>query len=314
MPRLSVLLLSCLLLAACSGTTPPPVATEPKADMEFLADNAVWKTERRQDLLKPDGWTSVVGLHWLELKSHWIGSSPGAGMKLEAGPPRLGLVQQDNGRVWFTPERGLALTANGQPLKGRIELLPDTSPTPTVIGFDDGKGLLSLIKRGNRLGLRLKNADAPARLDFGTLDYWPPQTDWRIRGHFVPAPAGSTVAIVDITGTAIQADSPGKVEFERDGKAWSLTAMDGGQGQLFLVLADGTSGHGSYPAGRFLDVDAPDAQGNVVLDFNRLYNPPCAFTEFATCPLPPAENRLTLPITAGEKVYLPGEGHGAGAP
>ncbi|MFT4196525.1 MAG: DUF1684 domain-containing protein [Pseudoxanthomonas sp.] len=295
-------------------STPPPLLSTPKTDADFLADNAVWQAERRQELLRPDGWTSLVGLHWLQLKSHWIGSSPGAGMRLEVGPPRMGLVQRQDGKVWFTPERGVALTANGQPLKGRIELVSDQGPQPTLIGFDDGKGQLSLIQRGERLGLRLKHADAPARLNFGTLEYWPPDPAWKITGRFVPAPAGSAVDMVDITGTASRVPSPGTVEFDVQGKPYRLTALDGGQGRLFLVLADATSGHGSYAAGRFLDVDAPDPQGRVVLDFNRLYNPPCAFTGFATCPLPPPENRLPLALTAGERAYVPGAAARATSP
>ncbi|WP_093284349.1 DUF1684 domain-containing protein [Pseudoxanthomonas sp. CF125] len=296
-----------LALAACSGGKGDSAAGKagPAPDPSFLADNAIWRNERKQDLLKPDGWTSLVGLHWLELKAHYVGSSAGSGIRLAVGPPKLGMVEQRDGHIYLTPESGVALTLDGEPMtgKGRVELKTDHDPAPSQIGFDDGKGLLSVIKRGQRFGLRIKYADAPTRLQFTGLDYWPADPGWRIVGKFVPHPPGKTMPIVDIIGTSTDAPNPGAVEFVREGKTYRIEAMGEPGNQLFLVFADRTSGHGSYPAGRFIDTPGPDAQGKVVLDFNRAYSPPCAFTTFATCPLPPPENRLDLAITAGEKTY-----------
>ena len=293
-----------LALSACGDADNSAARkTGTAADPDFLADNAIWRNERKQDLLKPDGWTSLVGLHWLELKAHYIGSSAGSGIRLAVGPPKLGMVEQRDGRITLTPESGVALTLNGEPMKGRVELKTDHDQTPSLIGFDEGKGLLSVIQRGQRFGLRIKYADAPTRLQFAGLDYWPADPDWRIVGKFVPHPAGKTLTIVDIIGTSTDAPNPGAVEFVREGKTYRIEAMGEPGNELFLVFADRTSGHGSYPAGRFIDTAGPDAQGKVVLDFNRAYSPPCAFTTFATCPLPPPENRLDLAITAGEKTY-----------
>ena len=180
-----------------------------------------------------------------------------------------------------------------------------------MIGFDEGKGVLGVIKRGERYALRVKHADAPTRLQFAGLEYWPADPGWKITGKFVPHPPGKTMPIVDIIGITTDAPNPGAVEFVRDGKTYRIEAMgEPDSADLFLVLADRTSGHGSYAAGRFMDTPGPDAQGRVVLDFNRAYNPPCAFTPFATCPLPPPENRLDLAISAGEKAYT----HTAAAP
>ncbi len=294
-----------LALAACSGGADDSAAskTGPAPDPNFLADNAVWRNERKQDLLRPDGWTSLVGLHWLELKAHYLGSSTGSGIRLAVGPPKLGMVEQRDGHIYLTPESGVALTLDGEPLKGRVELKTDHDETPSLVGFDEGKGLLSVIKRGQRFGLRIKYADAPTRLQFAGLDYWPADPDWKIVGKFVPHPPGKTMPIVDIIGTSTDAPNPGAVEFVREGKTYRIEAIGEPGNELFLVFADRTSGHGSYPAGRFIDTPGPDAQGKVVLDFNRAYSPPCAFTTFATCPLPPPENRLDLAITAGEKTY-----------
>ncbi|HYM85476.1 MAG TPA: DUF1684 domain-containing protein [Pseudoxanthomonas sp.] len=275
----------------------------PAPDPSFLADDAIWRQERKQDLLRPDGWTSLVGLHWLELKAHYLGSGAGSGIRLAVGPPKMGMLEQKQGHLFFTAESGAALTLDGKPMKGRVELKTDHDAAPSVVGFDEGKGMLTVIVRGERYGLRIKHADAPTRLQFAGLEYWPAEAGWKITGKFVPHPPGKTMPIVDIIGTSSDAPNPGAVEFERDGKRYRIEAMGEPGSGLLLVLADRTSGHGSYPAGRFMDTPAPDAQGNVVLDFNRTYNPPCAFTTFATCPLPPPENRLDLAITAGEKAY-----------
>jgi len=279
-------------------------AEKAESEQAFLAGNDAWREQRRQELLQPDGWTSLMGLYWIEQGAHYIGSGSDSGMRLAAGPAKMGMLALKQGRIEFTPESAAALTLNDEPLKGRVVLHSDRDETPSVIGFDDGKGKLSVIKRGDRYALRLKHADAPSRLGFGGLDFWNADSSWRMSGKFVANPPGKTLPIVDIIGITTDSPNPGAVEFVRDGKTFRIEALaEDDSGSLFLVFADRTSGHGSYPAGRFLDVAAPDAQGNVVLDFNRAYNPPCAFTPFATCPLPPPENRLDLAISAGEKAY-----------
>ena len=295
------------LLVACGGAGDQAPSVAPALDPAFLADQQAWRQQREQDLLRPDGWTSLAGLHWLELKAHYVGSGEriGNGVRFAFGPERMGMVARDNaGRWWLTPERGAALTVGDQPLKGRVALHSDHDPEPTVIGFDEGKGLLTLLRRGDRDALRIRHADAPTRLQFAGLQYWPADPSWRIEARFLPHPPGRTLPIGDIVGTQSDSPNPGVVEFERDGRSFRLEALGEPGRELFFVLADRTSGHGSYPAGRFLDAQWPGADGKVVLDFNRAYNPPCAFTLFATCPLPPPENRLDLAIEAGEKTYV----------
>jgi uncharacterized protein (DUF1684 family) len=149
----------------------------------------------------------------------------------------------------------------------------------------------------------VKHADAPTRLQFAGLQYWPAKPAWKINGKFVPHAVAKTIEVANIIGGMDAMANPGVVEFQHEGKTFRIEALDEGEGVLFLVFADRTNGHGSYGAGRFLDAPMPDADGNVMLDFNQSRNPPCAFTAFATCPLPPAENRLDLAITAGEKAY-----------
>ena len=289
-------------LAGCQQAGEDDNRTGKVMDARFLADNAAWREQRKLELVAPDGWTSLVGLHWIELKSHFIGNGPSSGIKLLVGPPKLGMVAQRDGRIFFTPESGVAVTLNGEPVTGRVELQSDRDASPGVISFDEGKGALSLIERGGRHALRVKHADAESRIKFVGLDYWPADESWRIEGRFIPHPPGKTLTIIDVIGVATESPNPGAVEFERDGKPYRLEALGQAGGPLFFVLADRTSGHGSYPAGRFLDAAAP-VNGKVVLDFNRAYNPPCVFTPYATCPLPPAENRLDLRVDAGEKTY-----------
>ncbi|MEC3890024.1 DUF1684 domain-containing protein [Xanthomonas campestris] len=285
------------------GREAPPAPAPVALDKTFLADNAAWREARLTELRAPDGWTSLVGLHWLSLKAHYIGRSADSGIRLAVGPPKMGMVSSERDAVWFVPERGAALTFGGKPLTGKIRFQSDVDPQPTLIGFDDGKGVLSLIHRGDRYALRVKHADAPSRTGFAGLEYWPIDPSWRIQARYVPNNVGKTIPIVDIVGISSEQPNAGAIEFERDGKTYRLEAIGEPGRPMFVVFADRTSGHGSYSAGRFLDLEAPDASGHVVVDFNRAINPPCAFTPFATCPLPPPENRIDLAVSAGEKAY-----------
>ncbi len=301
-----------LALAACQ---PAPPSAEEAAQATrarqirdaFAQQQQAWREQRQTDLTQPEGWTSLIGLHWLDPGAHYLGSDADNGIRLAMGPAHLGMIEVASGGLRFTPERGAALTLDGQPLQGGVVLRADDAAAgASKLAFDDGKGVASVIRRGGRYALRVKHAEAPSRTGFKGIAYWPAAADWRVTARFMPHPPGRTLAIANIIGTTDEVPNPGAVEFERDGKMYRIEALDEGDGGLFLVFADRTSGHGSYGAGRFLDASRPDAQGRVVLDFNRAYNPPCAFTPFATCPLPPAENRLDLVIDAGEKSYHPG--------
>ncbi|KRG65068.1 hypothetical protein ABB26_04390 [Stenotrophomonas humi] len=299
----SVALFAAMLLGGC-GDKSADVSKPAPVDPVFAHQNELWREQRLTELTTPDGWASLMGLHWLELKAHFIGSGSTSGIRLAMGPPRMGMVSRDGDNIWFTPEPGVVLQAGGQPVKGRIPFRSDDAAEPTVISFDEGKGLLTLIHRGPRYALRLKHADAPARLNFGHLSYWPADPSWRVTARFVPHDVNKTLPIVDITGLASDVPNAGAVEFERGGRTWRLEAIGEPGRPLQLIFADRTNGRGSYSAGRYIDLDVPDARSEVVVDFNRAYNPPCAFTPFATCPLPPPENRMDMQVEAGEKAYV----------
>lgn len=302
---------SLLCLASCrrdAGDAAVASASGPAAQAAakaFVEQEQVWRDQRRDNLLKPDGWTSLVGLHWIEAGPHYFGSAADTGIRLAMGPAHFGMIDlRKNGSLRFVPERGVSATLDDKPLTGAATLLSDTDENgPSKLGFDDGKGVITVIKRGDRYAFRVKHADAATRTGFTGLQYWPADPSWKIEGKFVPHAAGKTIEIADIIGVLNQVPNPGAIEFQRDGRTYRIEALDEGEDELFLVFADRTNGHGSYGAGRFVYTPKPDAKGNVTIDFNQSYNPPCAFTPFATCPLPPPENRLDLAVESGEKAY-----------
>jgi uncharacterized protein (DUF1684 family) len=294
-------------LAGCRDKSQTGAGTSMQAahsESPFARTERLWRDQRRATLLKPDGWTSLIGLHWLDPGAHYLGSAADNGVRLSMGPAHMGLMKIKGEQARFVPDQTAALTLDGQPLTEATTLRTDADPAgPSVIGFDDGKGQATVIARNDRYALRVRHADAPGRLHFAGLDYWPADPAWQVRATFIPHEAGRTMEVANIIGGMDAMSNPGVVEFQHDGRTFRLEALDEGEGTLFMVFADRTSGHGSYGAGRFLDTPMPDAQGHVLLDFNQARNPPCAFSSFATCPLPPPENRLDLAITAGEKAY-----------
>ena len=209
-------------LTACGPSQEEQVANAEKAkaaQVAFQHELDVVRQARLAELTKPDGWTSLVGLHWIDPGSHYIGSSAGNGIKLAVGPEHLGMIDLAPGRVRFVPDKGAALTLDGQPFTAEAILRADDAPTgPSVIGFDDGKGLATVIKRADRYLLRVKHADAPTRTGFRGIEYWPTAADWRVEGRFVPHEAGKTLEIANIIGTTDAVPNPGAIEFERDGK------------------------------------------------------------------------------------------------
>ena len=299
--------LAAIALGGCNdmdATDPDAAAREAALQAAFDAGQQAWRDERVARLLQPDGWSSLIGLHWIEPGAHRVGSDTDNGIRLAMGPAHLGLLRNEDGRVAFTPEAGLDLQLDGAPMAGAAPLKTDAEPGgPSVVAFDGGKGQATVIARDDRLALRVRHADAPTRTGFTRLDYWPGGRDWIVDARFEPHPEGQTIPIANIIGSLDDVPNPGVLVFERDGREYRIEALDEGGDELFLIFADRTSGHGSYSAGRYLYVPKPGADGRVQVDFNRAYNPPCAFTAFATCPLPPPENRLDLAIEAGEKAY-----------
>lgn len=262
-----------------------------------------WRAGRLQRLTKPDGGLSLVGMHWLAEGSTRIGHAADNGTRLAAGPDHLGVLKVGHdGSLRFTADPGAGATVNGIEATAPVALASDADPKvdASVVGFNKGDASFIVIKRGDRYALRAHDALAPTRTGFAGIPSFDIDPAFRFRAAFKAHPAGQKIDIINVVGLVSAMDNPGTVTFSKDGKPFTLEAVDEGDHRLFLVYADRTSGHQSYPAGRFLYADYPDASGHTIVDFNKGYNPPCAFTAYSTSPLPPLGNRLDLAITAGE--------------
>ena len=261
-----------------------------------------WRARRVEQLRAPDGWLTLIGLEWLQPGPNRIGSGAGNDIVLAVGPAYLGVITlTDDGHTQIQLAPGIDAHIDGTD-QTEAELLSDAQSggRPTIVRF--GTASFSLIDRDGRKGVRVKDSDAATRTGFLGIDYFPIDPGWRIDAEWVPAETAQTLAIPSTLGSVRERPVRGKAMFTRDGQQYALSAV-GEQGDaISFVIADATSGHETYGGARFLTPDIT-SDGRMVLDFNKATNPPCAFTPYATCPLAPPENRLALPVTAGEKVY-----------
>ena len=302
MQKISILVLGLLLAACHRGPSNEQLAKEKLEKMKHYSEIMLWRNERVDKLKTPSGWLSLVGMHWLPSKGVTrIGSGPANGTRLSVGPASLGLISISDGMAWFQPESGVPITINDLPSNGRVRLVPDTEGAPTVVGFNDGQASFIVIQRGGKLALRVRDANAKTRREFTGIDYFKVDKSFQLDAQFKAHDAGRTIDIVNILGMVEPMMNPGTLTFNKDGKSYTLEALDEGDHRLFVVFADRTSGHETYAAARFVYADYPDANGKTILDFNKAYNPPCAFTPYSTCPMPPPSNRLDMLVSAGEK-------------
>ena len=252
-----------------------------------------WRLARESSLKADDGWLTVAGLFWLHEGENAAGSDPSSSITLPRGPAHLGVFEYRGGRVTFQ-------AAPGVDVKAPAVLKNDTeNGGPDLI--QTGDFTMFVIHRGSRDAIRMKDKQSEFRKGFTGLHWYPPKEEYRIAAKWVPYPEPKQMAVPNILGETEQQPSPGYAVFKLHGQGYQVHPVLEDK-QLFFIFKDQTSGKGTYPSGRFLYSDLP-ANGQVVLDFNKAYNPPCAFTPYATCPLPPAQNRLTARIEAGELNY-----------
>lgn len=273
------------------------LAAPPEA---YRKEVEAWRKAREARLAAEGGWLSVVGLDWLAEGENRFGSDPKHPVVLPAGkaPALAGVLVVAGGKVTLKAEPGAGITLDGQPVGERV-LRTDADGKPDVLRL--GSLAFHVIKRGERLAVRLKDADSAARRSFKGVPAYPVKPAFRVEARFVPYDPPRQIPIASVIGTTEPMQSPGKVVFRLGGREVSLDpVLEPGSDELFFIFRDATSGRQTYPAGRFLYAPLPK-DGKVVLDFNRAVNPPCAFTEFATCPLPPKQNWLPVPVPAGEK-------------
>ena len=300
--RLSLALFLCALLFS------PAVAQSPS----WQSDLAAWRNEHAKELLKPDGWLSLIGLEWLEPGDNSFGSAPDNKIHLPAGSPaHLGVLHLDKKTVALLPP------SEGFPKDLLLEAAPAKSQALRVVADEDklsehltiGTLNLYLIGRGARFALRIKDSRSPAILGFHGLKWYAPDDNYLVTANWTPYKHPKTITLVTLVGTSYEQPVPGVAEFSIAGKTYRLEPVleDPAVSQLFFVLRDTTSTTTTYPACRFLYTGFPsnglDNPGQLVLDFNRLENPPCAYTPYSTCPLPPPGNRLPIPLPVGEQRY-----------
>ncbi len=271
------------------------------AQTSFEADTQKWRQQREEKLKAEDGWLTVAGLFWLKDGVNTIGSSPASNIVLppNSAPAQVGEFEYASGKIIFRAAEGVHVTLNDKPVCEQ-EVKTDADGKPDLIQVADLSFLV--LKRGERFGIRLKDKNARTRREFAGLNWYAPNDAYRVTAKFIPYEQPKEVSIINILGDVEKMKSPGYVVFTLNGSEFNLEPVTSGKDKLFFIFHDQTSGKTTYRPGRFLYSDAPK-DGQVVLDFNQAINPPCAFTIYATCPLPTKRNFLSTAIEAGEKMY-----------
>lgn len=272
------------------------------AQDDYTKSIETWRAARVARLTAPDSWLTLIGRHQLSPGPNTVGTAADNAIKLAVGPPYLGTVTLAADRtVTLTPAPSALLEVDGASPHGPVGL-DWKGAKPTRVTF--GTANFYVMSRGPELYLRVRDTAAANRAHFAGIDYFPLDPAWRIEAAWVPFNPVKQVNITNMIGVTEPAPVPGKAVFTWQGRTVELLPIDEGGDDLFFVLTDLTAGDETYEASRFLYATKPKAgETKVILDFNRMQNPPCAFTTFATCPLPPKENRLPFPVRAGEKNY-----------
>jgi uncharacterized protein (DUF1684 family) len=304
------LIATAALFPACQKSNKPAVAFDASAHRGEIQK---WQTTRLASLTKDDGWLTLVGLFWLNEGENKFGSDTKNPVLLpkDKAPAVAGSLWLEKGHVRLTAPResGISLKTNADTAQATTEpitaldLKDDNDDNgPTILKL--GSLLINVVKRGDRIGVRVKDTESQTRREFKGLEYYPIDSKWRIEARFEPYQPPKMIPITNVLSMTDDEVSPGAFAFEVDGKTYRIDPiLEKGETDLFVMIADDTTGKETYGAGRYLYVSPPDANNKVVIDFNKAYSPPCAFTNYATCPLPPRQNHLPFRIDAGEKKY-----------
>jgi uncharacterized protein (DUF1684 family) len=293
-----------LFFGACRNTITPPTPPPAFDESAYKKEIETWQRDRLATLTKQDGWLTLIGLYWLNEGENKFGSAAANPIRLpkDRAPLIAGTIWLENGNVRMTAHPAVEITSGGIPVTS-LALKDDTEDSgPTVLKF--GTLLMNVIKRGERVGVRVKDTDSRTRREFKGLEYYPIDPNWRIEARFELYQPPKIIPITNVLSMTEDETSPGALVFDVGGTTYRIDPiLEKGETDLFVIIADGTTGKETYGAGRYLYVSPPDKAGKVVIDFNKTYSPPCAFTNYATCPLPPQQNRLPFRIEAGEKKY-----------
>lgn len=284
-------------LAAILALTATPQVSAQSSYEHLLAE---WRSQRVATLRGPDGWLNLAGLYWLKEGTNSFGAAADNDLVAPEGsaPPKLGVFLVKDGTVTFKTEPGVDVIL-GESRVTEILLADDQEDEPTLL--TSGPLAWTVIRRMDRLGVRLRDYDHPAVAAFAGIESYPADPSWRLEARFQPYPEPRTIRVPTVVeGLGWEPTVPGTLEFEAQGQSLSLEAYRSDD-DFMIVFADETTGDTTYAAGRYLAADLPGPDGTTILDFNKAYNPPCVFTEFATCPLATPRNRLPVAVHAGEK-------------
>ena len=262
-----------------------------------------WHKARIADLKTPNGWLNLEGLFWLHKGTNTLGKKEGSDCRYDnaAFPAVLGSFIYEGDSVLWINSANNAIKVNGVLVNG-TNPVKVFSKEEQAITMSWSHYTWTIIKREDKVGVRFRNLAAKTLTGFKGIERFKIDSNWRFKATMV-APSQNVLMITNVLGQTTPTKTAGKLLFNINNKEYSLDVIDEGGPKLFIVFADETAGKTTYGAGRFIEIPKPDALGNTEIDFNIAYNPPCAFTAFATCPLPPAQNRLKVAIPAGEKNY-----------
>lgn len=260
-----------------------------------------WDSNRLMELKKPDGWLSVIGLFWLDQGENTFGSDQSNAVifpSIPGVPSRIGSFFVEKSIVRIVVEPGVNVIIQDKPVTDTV--IFGNSKRPTIVNLESLQW--QIIKRKDLIGLRLRNMANPAIAAFEGIERFPANQDWRIPCRFDRYDPPRKIEIENVLGHITPQSTPGAVVFRVGEEEFRLDVTGDPKGDtLFIVFGDLTNGNETYRRGRFLTVDAPDDKDQTIIDFNKAYNPPCAFTDYATCPIPPSQNKLPIRIEAGEK-------------
>ncbi len=297
------LLLALLLFSLLSGWIKPGIAaTISKNDNKnFIKDEMKWREKRDKQMHSQNSWLTITGLYWLKEGENSFGTDPANKIILpqDSAPLLAGKFIFNKGIITVVTQLGVNLKVQNIPITRKI-LKTDDSGKPDIIALNDLR--MWVIKRSGKYAIRLRDLNTRAYKNYQKLDFFPPSEKYKIVADFIPYSNPKKVTVNTEIGTKSQMSSPGYVKFKINSQEFQLEAFSGDLKKLFFIFKDETNGKDTYEASRFMESKLLD-EGKVDLNFNRAYNPPCAFTPYATCPLPPPQNYLKIRIEAGEKKY-----------
>lgn len=287
-------LVTTLLLWSCTSQI-----NETKDANSYISEIEQWRTERIEGLKKSDSWLSLAGLYFLKEGPNTFGAAPENGLVFpEKAPGKMGTIWLESGQLRLVVEDGVDMLLNDS-LVSQSTL--QVHSEQTLCMMQQGSLSWFVLQRDDRFLIRLKDAKNKAFEHFSSIDHFPVDQKWKVPARFIAQP--KKLAVRNVLDMEIEQESAGVLSFEINGQSYELSVLDGGASEYFIIFADHTTGEETYGGGRYLYTPKADESGNTFLDFNQSYNPPCVFTPYATCLLPPPQNRLNLSIEAGEKTY-----------